>query len=274
MEGDGTLEVSDDNNLYYKAVHRTADPDVYESLYETTWRLGIPCLWESNPVLYTCGFHACKHPAAPFLDRLGFGYDRQKDVLLVVRLEGGEVLTDGITWVAAECTPVRVMSNEEWGVLVKGESVLTNVSGTKYFLVDGALRYDDVLPSVVYHSRVQVWIRHNKIHRDGDKPAVINPGEYMEWRKDGVLHRDFDLPASVSASHLAWYKKGRLHRVDDETTAIGRCSLNKPALVLDSARLEFYKKGTLSRIDYDFALASSLLKEHWHDHHDVTASSS
>lgn len=152
----------------YKAVKCRTGPDGEKVMYsahgkDITWRIGetrtLPADQEHpDPVLCVRGFHACEHPAAPFV--LNYGYD-PCDKLLEVEL-GGKLVTDGIKTAGETCTPLRIVSPEEVWTLVAGVAVLRTTDG-----------------STVYH------LRNGLPHCD-DGPAVTISG-WQGWFNDGQL---------------------------------------------------------------------------------------
>lgn len=248
---------------YYKAVkveHSHDGKVTYRSKYRNTkWVLGqtntLPPLPEldGQPSLCKYGFHACNHPAAPFLeDALGYGYTKEAgDVLLEVVLHGF-VVTDGIKSAALSCTPVKVVTPEEYEALVKGPAVLKSVVSVVWqrvtaivvHLLDGELHSpDEDTPAVVNMTcNASAWYRRGKLHREGDKPAIVRDVG-CAWFVDNKRHRDKG-PAAIAlaglSSSVAWYKEGILlfqsqfcsaaHRAEAEAIIISTAVANRSLL--------------------------------------------
>lgn len=218
---------------YYKAVRAVpffeADGGVgvkYLSCCgQTRWVVGetntLPPLpkYGNKPKLCEYGFHACLHPAAPFLNEvLYYGYSRTYgDVLMEVQLHG-DISTDGIKSVALGCTPLRIIPEDEYCELVKGQASLES-SEVKLHLVNGVLHSPDVntpaLVNMAYNTTA--WYKHGKIHRDGDKPAFVRVDSagkpiVKAWYAEGVHHRECGKPAYLGELGCSWYVGGHADR--------------------------------------------------------------
>lgn len=200
-----------------------------------------------GPVLCKYGFHACVHPAVPFLDNVFYyGYRREQgDVLLEVQLHG-EVVTDGIKSVALACTPLRAISDEEYTELVKGSACLESPE-ERVCLKDGLLHSPDAsTPAcVVKYAGILLWCkwyRDGVVHQDDDKPATVlvdtvsGMAVTKKWFKDGCLHRDNDNPAEINGDGCAWYCHGKLHR-----------EKLLPARITKEGKAAWYKHGEWER---------------------------
>lgn len=59
---------------------------------------------------------------------------------------------------------------------------------------------------------VQIWCKHNMLHREDGKPAVIAPKPFWDV---GLRYRGFADNASKAKKVLAWFVEGDLHREGD-----------------------------------------------------------
>jgi hypothetical protein len=94
---------------------------------------------------------------------------------------------------------------------------------------------DDSNPTEIDSKGNKFWKLNGQLHRE-DGPAVIF-GYCEKWYKKGVLHRGNDEPAiDFKDGHKEWYVDGLLHREKDQ-----------PAIVSHSGKREWYKHGKLHR---------------------------
>lgn len=212
----------------YKAVHRTADPDVFESRGGTLWRVGCTKVLPEDcvpPLVGRRGFHACACKGAPFTKNFGFGFTFPEDALLEVELSGARD-TDGVTTAATTCTVIRVVPDSEVHDALQTLSVLRfSANGGTYRIRHGGLHYDvDAEPAV--------------------EITLANGGKIEEWYRHGVLHRAVGLPARVHLNaagvitRFEYFNKGVRERADD-------CS--KPAIICSGGVRLWYRGGVLHR---------------------------
>jgi hypothetical protein len=200
--------------VYYKAVVPTADdPDVFQSLHKNGhevvfWRVGhtntLPEVEGKPLALNKYGFHACMHPAAPFVEDLYYRYKRHSSKLLEVRLHG-KVVSDGIKAAALSCEVVRVVSDEEYEALVKGETVLrgtemmcalvkgeTVLRGTEMMCICAVHLVDGVCTGVrtVFSDGLEEWRLNGSLHRGDGKPARIKPEVSVARHWHGLLEKN------------------------------------------------------------------------------------
>jgi len=82
---------------------------------------------------------------------------------------------------------------------------LTFRSGQRSWWKNGENHRDENdLPASISSDGSSIWIRHGKIHRDGDKPAIMSSNGDRTWYRHGKIHRDTKddngnyKPASIS----------------------------------------------------------------------------
>lgn len=223
----GVATLPNSGKRYYKAVLPTDDPAVFRSKQvgsdgrEVLWRVGQTNFLDKAPGLALCrhGFHACAHAAAPFVKDFCYGYERKESVLLEVLLHG-EVETDGVKFAALGCTPLRIVQDEEWAELVKGETTLTCVgfsfgmtSRVEVCLVDGTCFWSKLERKGEFEE-IEEWRFRGLRHRDYDLPTIVFSDGTKMWFRNGVKHRNSGKPAVVRSDGLCeWWADGRKYLV-------------------------------------------------------------
>lgn len=92
----------------------------------------------------------------------------------------------------------------------QGAGIYADRFYNQFYLDEKGEYHSDEYPAIRYAGGGEVWMRHGKVHRDGDLPAITDAEGNQAWYKDGQFHREGQ-PAVIykDGKPDEWWKNGR-----------------------------------------------------------------
>lgn len=99
---------------------------------------------------------------------------------------------------------------DDIGFSFQGAGIYADRFYNQFYLDENGEYHSDEYPAIRYAEGGEVWMRHGKVHRDGDLPAITDAEGNQAWYKDDKFHRE-GKPAVIykDGKPDEWWDHGR-----------------------------------------------------------------